>query len=225
MNTFMPFSELFGAQCRKPSGWLGWLMGPLMNWSHRPLSRWTIELMDIQPHSSILDIGCGGGMTVREMARIATGGFVAGVDYSPVMVRQSLKHNAAAVEAQRVAVKWGDIASLPFDGASFDRACAIESFNYWPEPVAGLREVYRVLKDGGLVVITTAWSKETDNQPKYAILAKRMRFPIYTGAEMMAMLTAAGFSSVRFWLKDGHGWLCARGVKRANLIDNYADKG
>jgi ubiquinone/menaquinone biosynthesis C-methylase UbiE len=177
------------------------------------LSRWTIELMDIRPGSFILDIGCGGGMAIKEMARIATGGFVAGVDYSPVMVQQALKYNAAAVEAERVMVKRGDISNLPFDDASFDRACAIESFNYWPDPVVGLREVFRVLKDGGLVVITTAWNKEMDNRLKYAAMAEKMRFPLYAGAEMMAMLTAAGFSRAQFYLKDGQGWLCATGVK------------
>jgi ubiquinone/menaquinone biosynthesis C-methylase UbiE len=213
MNIIMPFSGIFGAQFRKPSGWLGWLMGPLMNWRHRPLSRWTIELMDIQPDSSILDIGCGGGMAIKEMARLAPAGFIAGIDYSPIMVRQALKYNAAAVRAERVAVKRGNISDLPFASASFDRACAIESFNYWSEPVAGLREVYRVLRDGGLVVITTAWNKEMDNQRKYAAIAKKMRFPLYAGAEMMAMLTAAGFSRVKFHLKDGQGWLCTTGVK------------
>ena len=209
----MPLTGIFGAQCRKPSGWLGWLTGSLMNWRHQPLSRWTIELMDIQPHSSILDIGCGGGMTIKEMSRIAAGGFVAGVDYSDIMVQQSLKRNAAAVSARRVAIKNGDIASLPFEDASFDRACAVESFNYWPEPVAGLKEVRRVLKERGLVVITTAWSKEMDNHPKYAVMAQKMHFPLYAGSEMVAMLAAAGFSEVQFRLKGGWGWLCATGVK------------
>ena len=152
-------------------------------------------------------------MTIEEMARIANSGFVAGVDYSAVMVQQALKHNATAVGTGRVAVKRGDISNLPFEDASFDRACAIESFNYWPEPVAGLKEVYRVLKDRGLVAITTAWNKEMDDQPKYAAMAKKMRFPLYAGAEMVAILTAAGFSQAQFRLKDGKGWLCAVGVK------------
>jgi ubiquinone/menaquinone biosynthesis C-methylase UbiE len=205
--------RVFGDQCRKPSGLLGGLMGPLMNWSHHPLSRWTIEMMNIQPHSSILDIGCGGGMTIKEMARLATGGFVAGVDYSEIMVRQALRRNSAAVKAERVAVKSGDISNLPFEDAVFDLACAIESFNYWPEPVAGLKEVYRVLKDGGLVAITTAWNKEMDDQPKYAALAQKMCFPLYAGDEMVAMLTTAGFSKVQFRLKNGKGWLCTVGFK------------
>jgi ubiquinone/menaquinone biosynthesis C-methylase UbiE len=209
----MSLTKIFGAQCRKPSGWLGGLMGSLMNWRHRPLSRWTIELLDIQPHNSILDIGCGGGMTIKEIARIAAGGFVAGVDYSEVMVRQALKRNAAAVGAERVVIKEGNISNLPFADASFDRACAIESFNYWPEPVAGLKEVHRVLKEGGLVAITTAWSKEMDNHPKYAVMARKMCFPLDAGAEMVEMLAAAGFSEAQFRLKNGWGWLCATGVK------------
>jgi ubiquinone/menaquinone biosynthesis C-methylase UbiE len=209
----MPLTRIFGAQCRKPSGWLGQLMGPLMNWRHQPLSRWTVEMMDIQPDSSILDIGCGGGRTIKEMARIANGGFVAGVDYSDIMVQQSLKRNAAAVSARRVAIKNGDIAGLPFEDASFDRVCAVESFNYWPEPVAGLKEVLRVLKDGGLVAITTAWSKEMDNHPKYAVMAQEMQFPLYAGSEMVAMLKTAGFSEAKFRLKGGRGWLCTVGVK------------
>jgi ubiquinone/menaquinone biosynthesis C-methylase UbiE len=211
--SFMPLVRLFGAQCRRPSGWLGGLMGPLMNWSHRPLSRWTIELLDIRPDSYILDIGCGGGMTIKDMSRLTPSGFVAGVDYSEIMVRQALKRNATAVGAEHVAIKRGDISNLPFEDASFDRACAIESFNYWPEPLAGLKEVYRVLKEGGLVAITTAWNKEMDDQPKYDAMAKKMRFPLYAGAEMLDMLTAAGFSKVQFRLKDGRGWLCTVGVK------------
>ena len=209
----MQLIEVFGAQCRKPSGLLGWLMGPLMNWRHRPLSRWTIELMDIQPGNSVLDIGCGGGMAIKEIAKIATGGFVAGVDYSEIMVQHALKHNAAAVGARRVVIKKGNISELPFEDESFDKACAIESFNYWPGPIAGLKEVHRVLRPKGLVAITTGWSKEMRNQQKYVAMAHKMGFPLYAGSEMVEMLTAAGFSQAQFKFKDGKHWLCAIGVK------------
>ena len=188
-------------------------MGPLMNWRHRPLGRWTIELMDIQPDSSVLDLGCGGGMAIKEIAKIAVGGFVAGVDYSEIMVRQALKHNAAAVGARRVAIKNGNISELPFKDESFDRACAIESFNYWPDPTAGLKEVHRVLRPQGLIAIATGWSKEMRNQQKYAAMAHKMRFSLYAGSEIVAMLTAAGFSQAQFELRDGKGWLCAIGIK------------
>jgi ubiquinone/menaquinone biosynthesis C-methylase UbiE len=188
-------------------------MGPLMNWRHRPLSRWTIELMDIKPDNFVLDIGCGGGMTIKEIARIVTSGFVAGIDYSEVMVQQALKHNAAAVCAMRVAIKNGNISNLPFKDESFDRACAIESFNFWLDPIDGLKEVYRVLKPGGLVAIATGWNREMHNQRKYVAMAQKMGFSLYSGSEMVEMLTTAGFSQAQFELKAGKHWLCTIGVK------------
>ena len=145
----MNLAGVVGAQTRKPNGLLGRWMGLLMNWSHRPLSKWTIEQMKIQPDDFVLDIGCGGGMAIKEITKIATNGFVAGVDYSETMVKQALKHNAAAVCATRVEIRNGSISNLPFKDASFDKAYAIESFNFWPDPVAGLKEVHRVLKPTG----------------------------------------------------------------------------
>ena len=206
-------AELVGAQSRKPSGLLGRLMGFLMNWRHRPLSQWTVELMNIQPDDSVLDIGCGGGVAIKEIAKIAASGFVAGVDYSDIMVRQALRHNAAAVGAMRVAIKNGSISNLPFKDESFDKACAIESFNFWPDPIAGLKEVHRVLRPKGLVAIATGWSKEMPNQQKYVAMAQKMRFSLYSGLEMVEVLTAAGFSQAEFQLKDGKHWLCTIGVK------------
>ena len=209
----MTLIEILGAQSRKPSGLLGRLMGSLMNWRHRPLSRWTIELMNIRPDDFVLDIGCGGGMAIKEIAKIAKVGVVAGVDYSKIMVQQALKRNATAVQAMRVVIKYASISNLPFEDESFDKACAIESFNFWPEPIAGLKEVHRVLRCKGLVAIATGWSKEIPNHQKYVAMAHKMRFSLYSGPEMVEMLTAAGFPRAYFELKAGSNWLCAIGVK------------
>ena len=209
----MNLAGIVGAQSRKPSGLLGRLMGLLMNWRHRPLSKWTIRLMDIQPDDFVLDIGCGGGMAIKEIAKIATSGFVAGIDYSETMVQQALRYNSAAVGARRVAVKNGSISNLPFKDESFDKACAIESFNFWPDPIAGLKEVHRVLRPRGLVAIATGWSKEMPDQQKYVAMAHKMRFSLYSGSQIVEMLTAAGFPEARFTVKAGKNWLCVIGVK------------
>lgn len=209
----MALAEVLVTQCRRPNGFLGRLTGFLMNWRHRPLSEWTIELMNIQSNDFVLDIGCGAGMAIKEIGEIAISGFVAGVDYSEIMVKQALKHNAAAVRAMRMAIRNGSISKLPFKDESFDRACAIESFNFWPDPVAGLKEAHRVLRPEGLVAIATGWSKEMPNQQKYVPMARRMRFSLYSGPEIVEMLTAAGFLKAHFTVKAGKSWLCAIGVK------------
>lgn len=169
--------------------------------------------MNIQPDDFVLDIGCGGGMAIKEITKITTNGFVAGVDYSETMVRQALKHNSAAVCATRVEIKNGSISNLPFKDEAFDKAYAIESFNFWSDPVAGLKEVYRVLKPRGLIAIATGWSKEIPNQRKYAAMAQKMRFSLYSGREMVDMLAAAGFPQAKFEFRAGKNWLCTIGVK------------
>lgn len=207
--------KVIGAQARKPSGWFGKITGHSMAWEHKPLIKWAITLMDIQPTDYVLDVGCGSGVAIKLVAQIAVEGFVAGVDYSEEMVRQARKRNAAAVRAGRVEIKHGDVAALPYDDESFDKVIATETFNFWPDPVANLQEVRRVLRPGGLVALAMEGSKEAPNWQKLVAQADRMGLSIYSGVEMEEMLTAAGFS--RAWFEaapdKGWGWLCALGVK------------
>src|SRR5262245_3910839 len=56
-------------QCRKPSGWIGRVFAQIMNRSHRELTKWGLGDCDISRDSVILDIGCGGGRTIQELAR------------------------------------------------------------------------------------------------------------------------------------------------------------
>ena len=208
--------EIIGRQARKPSGWLGkMLYGHLAARGHRSLTNWAMGFVNIQPPDHVLDVGCGGGMAIKLIAGIAVEGFVAGVDHSEDMVQQALKRNAAAARAGRVEIKHGSVAALPYGDESFDKVVAIETFYFWPDPVANLQEVRRVMKPGGLLALAMEGSKESTDQQKQTELAARMEFPLYFGAEAVEMLTAAGFS--RAWFESapdqGYGWLCALGVK------------
>jgi ubiquinone/menaquinone biosynthesis C-methylase UbiE len=114
-----------------------------------------------------------------------------------------------------VEVKHGNVAALPYDDASFYKVIAVETFYFWPDPIANLQEVCRVMRRGGLTALAMEGSKETPRRQKMAALAVQMGFPIYSGMEMVEMLTAAGFS--RAWFESapdkGWGWLCALGIK------------
>jgi ubiquinone/menaquinone biosynthesis C-methylase UbiE len=209
--------EIIGAQARKPSGWFGKITGHSMAWEHKPLIKWATAIMDIQPTDHVLDVGCGSGVAIKLIAQIAVEGFVAGVDYSEEMVQQALRRNAAAVRAGRVEIRLGDVAALPYDDESFDKVIATETFYFWPDPTANLQEVRRVMRPGGLVALAMEGSKESaKRQKQMEQMAARMEFPLYSGAEMAEMLTAAGFS--RAWFesapeKGWWSWLCGLGVK------------
>ena len=179
------------------------------------MTRWAMSFLDVQPADHVLDIGCGGGMAIKLIAQIAVEGFVAGLDYSEDMVQQALKRNAAGVQAGRVEIRCGNVATLPYDDESFDKVISVESFYFWPDPIASLQEIRRVLGPGGMIALAMEGSKETPKRQKLAARAAQMGFPVYSGAEMVEMLTAAGFS--RAWFETmpekGWGWLCALGVK------------
>ena len=65
------------------------------------------------------------------------------------MVEQARARNATAVQGGRVELRHGSVQSLPFNDNSFDKALAINSMQLWPNAVARLQEVRRVIKAGG----------------------------------------------------------------------------
>jgi ubiquinone/menaquinone biosynthesis C-methylase UbiE len=136
-----------------PQGILGRLGGIIMARSNQQCAAWVIDLLDIQPHDRVLEVGFGPGVGIQLLARSASVGYVAGVDYSEAMVAQATARNAQAIERGRVDVRHGSVERLPFADLSFDKALAINSMQVWPDAGAGLREMRRVLKPGGSIAL------------------------------------------------------------------------
>ncbi len=205
---------------RRPTGRVGWLLGRIMALQHRSLTLWTIDQMGVQTDDQILDVGCGGGMAIGLLARRASEGLVAGLDYSPEMVRQATARNRDAVGRGGVEVRGGDAMALPYEDESFDQVCAIETFYFWPDPLQGLREARRVLRPGGQLVVTVEMSKEaaTKTSPlrrwlseRYARRAAEIGQRICSGAEINELMTEAGFPRTRYVAEPDRslGWVCA----------------
>jgi SAM-dependent methyltransferase len=69
------------------------------------------------------------------------------------MARQAARRNRALIRAGRDEVKCGGVSQIPYPDESFDKAFAVNSFQFWPSPVADLRELRRVLRPGGRLVL------------------------------------------------------------------------
>ena len=98
--------------------------------------------------TSILDAGCGTGLTGTELAGV---GFesVTGIDISPVSIELAEKTGAYA------ALQTADLSrSLPFEDDQFDGVNCVGVLTYVPELQAALREFVRVTKSGGVLVFT-----------------------------------------------------------------------
>jgi ubiquinone/menaquinone biosynthesis C-methylase UbiE len=78
------------------------------------------------------------------------------------MFEQARARNATAIESGRVDLRHGSVESLPFDDNSFDKAVASNSMQVWPDAVAGLREMRRVMKSGGRIALGfTPYSRQS----------------------------------------------------------------
>jgi ubiquinone/menaquinone biosynthesis C-methylase UbiE len=205
--------RLIGQQIRKPSGFFGCLLGHLMAADHKELTGWTLDQLQIKDNNSVLDIGCGSGVGIEKLNMIVTNGYIVGIDYSHVMLRQAAKRNRLVISKGKTKLCYGNVSKLPFTDASFDKVCAIESFYFWPNPSKDLQEVKRVLKPGGSIAVSMEISKEGTNRMSIEDNARRLGIPIYSGEEMKALLSEAGFINVSYKAipEREKGWLCAVG--------------
>lgn len=213
-------------QCRKPHSLLGrfflWEMGQ----RHMNLTGWGLSHVAIKRDFRILDVGCGGGRTVAKLAAMATTGSVSGLDYSRASVAASLRTNRAAVADGRVAIYHGSVSSLPFPDRHFDLVTAVETHFYWPNLTADLREIRRVLKPDGKVVIIAEVYKRSRFDPTLLVM-KMLSASYLSEDEHREALAGAGYDNIEILTDRRKGWLCAIGVNQSGSaavdVEPHAD--
>lgn len=203
---------LVARQCRKPMRWAGKPYLWLMNVTHAELTDWGLQHVVIEKPFTILDVGCGGGKTVAKLAALASEGKVYGIDYSSESVATSSRTNAALIAAGRVDIRQGDVSHLPYPDDTFDVVTAVETHYYWPNPVEDLREIRRVLKPGGRLVLIAEAYKSEGYAVVTGLVMKLLRAKYLSVSEHRELLSAAGYAEVTMFEERGKGWLC--GVAR-----------
>lgn len=118
-------------------------------YSRRRLNMWLDKFMPEDGSGlKLLDVGCGTGY---HLARYRERGFqIAGMDGSDEMLKQ------ARVANPNIEFKQGDVEKLPFDDESFDFVLCIEVLRYLPDVNPCTKEIFRVLKPGGIALVTAA---------------------------------------------------------------------
>jgi ubiquinone/menaquinone biosynthesis C-methylase UbiE len=205
------------ANFQKPKGWLGRLNVWHMNRRHSKLTDWGLQRVSIGNGDTMLDVGCGGGRTVHKLAGIAGNGKVYGIDHSEASVAVSRRTNQEWIRSGRVEIQCGSVSHLPFSDRMFDLVAAVETHYYWDLP-ADMREVLRVLKPGGaLIVIAEAYKggKNDKQLGRFAELMATMNFALLTVDEHGELFTKTGYSDVRVIEDYDQGWLCATGTRPA----------
>ena len=136
--------------------------GEGMEKGHRPVGEQAIELMEIPADARILDLGCGSGWASRLMAEKAQRGKVIGIDISDEMVQLATN---TSKELSNIEFKVASAEALPFRDNEYTHVFSMESLYYYSNMLVALKEVYRVLDDGGRFV--TVVDLYFENEPSH----------------------------------------------------------
>ncbi len=179
------------AQLRKPHGVMGIRTGELMNEGNRMMNLEAIRLLQVQGNVEILEIGMGNGRFVNEVLRAYPGSRYTGVDFSSTMVNEAESFNAEAVQQGRAGFLEGDLRALPVQDEMYDAAFTVNTIYFWDEAQSALKEIGRVLKAGGVVLISLRPRRHMQNYP-----FTRYGFKLYEPEEVLDLLGKNGFVKV-----------------------------
>ena len=151
-----------------------------------PLGRRAIRALAPVAGERILDIGCGAGQTVLELAAaVQPGGTVLGVDLSPLVVAAAERRMRSAAGAGVVV---GDVQSYAFAAGGFDAAFSRFGVMFFADPVAAFTNIRRALRPGGRLAFV-CWRAFEENELDY--LPLRAAAPHLPSRAMPGLATEA----------------------------------
>lgn len=151
-----------------------------------------------------LEVGCGSGVLLE---RVLSAGAksAAGLDHSPDMLALTMKRNSEAIARDRLHLKLGDAARIPWPDQAFDAVLSANMFFFVDDPEAVLAELFRVLAVGGRLVIASM----SGPLPKPSLRRPWLYPPmgsalnVHTDEEMVAKYQRASFTDVSVESIDG----------------------
>jgi SAM-dependent methyltransferase len=148
-----------------------------------------LEALALGPDDSLLDVGCGGGVFLRH-ARTTTGCRATGVDHSRTMVR------LAGPDAV-----YGEAEALPFADGAFTAVSSIAAFFFFPDQVAALREMRRVLdpERGRLAIFTTAPEARGTMAAPYPLATRGL---FHDDDTLLGLARDAGLTNARIAVRE-----------------------
>jgi SAM-dependent methyltransferase len=166
--------------------------GEGMEQEHLPIVLPMLARMQLAPDDNVLDVGCGSGWLARLMAEQVPEGRVVGMDISDEMVRRARRNNDAIENAMFVI---GEVGEIPWDAQFFTQAVSVESAFYWPDPARAMREIFRVLREGGKAWVLINFYRENRHSHHWAEVAT-LPLQLLSGDEWAGLFRDAGFANV-----------------------------
>ena len=163
-----------------------------------PMDNALIKELDGKNFKTLLDVGCGNGIFLS-MVLNKFDAVVSGVDISPGMIEKSKE-----LLGGRAYLKIGDSEHLPWNNKSFDVVTCNASFHHYPGPELALKEMKRVLRPGGILMIADPFTP--NNLLRFFVnlfikFSKSGDVKIYSQKEMQELLEKCGFTLIKWETK------------------------
>lgn len=178
----------------RPEGHLGEKGADLMEENGGPMARRAVAQLELKSDATAIEIGFGPGLGLEALALAAPLGLVIGVDPSSLMHRRAKARNAAAIQGKQMVLLEGTVEDLQVAAASCDGALAIDNLHFWPNCLAGLLEIRRVLRPEAPFVcaFTPPSGGRKSNLPE---LFKQAGFINVTVSDVPEGFTVTGFAT------------------------------
>ena len=163
MNVKATFQRIMDTQYSRPAGVLGWVIGEKMIRQHKPETLWTIEKLQLQENERILEIGCGAGFALKQIASLKGEHTLTGLDLSDTLLQSAALRNKKAIRQKQLALVHGRVEEMPFPHEQFTAVFSIHSVYFWEDLFKSINEIHRVLSPGGTVLMTLCDGKDGED--------------------------------------------------------------
>lgn len=168
-----------------PRGWFGrQFMGKALNRGNRSMLDAAVEGLQPKAGERIIDVGFGGGYALDLVRERVAPARPVGVEVSRPMIEAGRARWGDAVELHHA-----DVTAMPFAEAGADAVLSVNTIYFWPEPHGALKEIRRVLKPGGRLVLGVRRKSIMRVSP-----LTWFGFRLYSVRQIEELLRGAGFS-------------------------------
>lgn len=187
-------TEFLIKQSQKPSGLIGRVITKIWSFYFKKLSLWAIKQTTISDNYRILEIGYGGGSTIKNLLALNKYLEIHGIDISKESYRTAQRVHSDSIRKGSVQLKIGNVENMPYQNNYFDRIFAIQTHIFWKDIKKSFQEVYRVLSSNSTLIIASEKEKIHYHMTDYR-----------TSHEFSQLLTSIGFSKIEE--KQNRNWI------------------
>lgn len=187
-------TEFLIKQSQKPSGLIGRVITKIWSFYFKKLSLWAIKQTTISDNYRILEIGYGGGSTIKNLLALNKHLEVHGIDISKESYRTAQRVHSDSIRKGSVQLKIGNVENMPYQNNYFDRIFAIQTHIFWKDIKKSFQEVYRVMSSNSTLIIASEKEKINYHMTDYR-----------TSHEFIQLLTSIGFSKIEE--KQNRNWI------------------